>query len=322
VRQLLLVLVVACSPEGRSLRSDAAIDSPSDVAPRPDRPVNRVIVGSSQIFWSHGIFQCSLEFGCPDGPTLTQAVRATSTVFTRIDGGSGARTIAGDEQALFLVSGGSTDAMFVHRLDGSGDTALSIPRPLVQGPAVDSTFVYWAEPIDFGLAYTIRRASRSGDGTDASSVVGDRLEVEQLAFAHGQLWWLENRRVVRVDSAGGTAETTEVTADVLLGEDDALFVGRGISEGNGHWDSEIGRFDPDGSYHVIAQQIALDHTPRYLVRDGGRIYWSVDDGRIFSAPATGGAATAEPATSHFAFAVLPDRYLVDFTRDGFRSAPR
>ncbi len=325
MRLFVILALVGCSVPARELP-----DAPptTDAVPElaPDRQVNRVIVGEQRVIWSHGEFLCSLEFGCPTvGPGLTYAQRELNKAWTWIDGGVGARTIVGTESELFLVTGADYGQMYLRRLGGSGDSNMSIPRPMTVGPAIDATHVYWGDAAEPFRGYTIRRASRTGDGTDAVPVVTSEpaLGMDQLTYAAGHLWWIDAQSVVRVPIGGGTIERLPVYAGTITSIDDVIYVGTAHSNGDGTWTEEVGRFALNASYEVLAQRQTTGSLPRYIVRANGETYWSVGDGSLYHAPDGGPVSAVDVGDqAGYVFAVLPGEYLVGFNRTGFRSVPR
>ena len=143
-RALLLALLAGC-PAERPATPDGAVPTPDaeEEEPLPDRRVNNVIVGQTLTYWSHGEFICSLEFGCPSGPTITAFHAPLAKVSTWVDGGVGTWQITGSETELFYVNGDNSQEMYLKRLGGAGSAALSIPRPNLMGPTLDDTSVYW-----------------------------------------------------------------------------------------------------------------------------------------------------------------------------------
>lgn len=325
MRLFVIVALVGCSLPDREL-PDAA---PTDAVPerRPERQVNRVIAGENAIIWSHGQFVCSLEYGCPtEGPGLTYARPQVDQTWTWIDGGVGARTIVGTESELFLVTGPNYDQMYLRRLGGAGDLNMSIPRPLTVGPAIDATHVYWGDAVEPAGGYTIRRASRTGDGTDVVPVVTSEpaMGMEHLTYAAGHLWWIDtSQSVVRVPIAGGTIERLPVEAATITSIDDVIYVGTARSNGDGTWTEEVGRFASNADYETLAQRQTAGNVPRYIERAGTETFWSVGDGNIYRAPDGEPVSTIDVGDqAGHVFAVLPDRYLVEFNSAGFRSVPR
>jgi hypothetical protein len=322
IRAFVIVLLGGCAGE-RNSSPDAlpqAPDADTDAA-LPDRAVNDVIVGATRVLWSHGQFSCSLEFGCGSGPTVTGFSQTHLTVFPWVDGGVGTWQIAGTPDELFYLYGETHEDMYVRRRSGDGDTALSIPRPWLMGPAVDDLYVYWAEGRRYGPGFTIRRSSRSGDGSDAALVAETELGTERLTLAGGYVWWIELNQywLMRVPKTGGTPERVLSGVTALTGNRDSVYVGR---IGNGT--AEVGRVDDDGSYNVIASRSSSNLRVSYIVADEDLIHWSEWDGDVYFAPIAGGSVGSVAAADKHGhvFAVMPDRYLVEFRRDGFRSVPR
>ena len=331
MKRALLLLLAACpgersaQPDARGGSPDAVVDA-SQVGGLPDRRVNNVIVGETLTLWSHGEFICSLEFGCPQGPTVTGFHAPLNSVSTWVDGGVGTWQIAGTETELFLVNGESDQEMYLRRIGGVGHAALSIPRPYLMGPAVDDSFVYWAEGTIGFAGHELRRAARDGDGSDATTIASLDHGTEHLTYAAGYLWWTEfpNPQLTRVPVTGGTPERVLGFVTFVTAASDGVYVGRSLFAGGGVWDAEIGHVSTDGSYQPIARQPATDRAPRYIVADGEQIFWSLGDGSLYFAPIAGGSvgSIAVDDKAGFAFAVLPDRFLVELTRNGFRTVAR
>ena len=152
------------------------------------------------------------------------------------------------------------------------------------------------------------------------------LLTEHLTYAAGYLWWIElqNFWLTRVPVTGGTPERILASVSTLGISNDAVYVGRSISAGGGQWTAEIGRVNADGSYRVIASHPSNDAAPRYIVPHASLVFWSLGDGSLYFAPETGGSVgtVAVADKAGYAFAVLPDRFLVEFNRYGFRTVPR
>ena len=299
-----------------------------DGAPRadaglPERLVNNVIVGEQFIFWSHGDFSCPIELGCYPGPTISGFSEAQNRTFTVVDGGVGTRQIAGTEDELFYLYGQDTEHMYLMRLGGAASAALSIPRPRLRGPTVDDEYVYWAEGDLSGFELLIRRATRAGDGLDATTVATSPSELEHLTYSAGYLWWIGiPSSLNRVPVTGGTPERVLEQVTALAATTDGVYVGRWSGTGI---DAviEVGRVDTAGTYEVVASQPTPDTRVFYIVPEGDSLFWSATDGKLYVAPVTGGSVDSIATLSQgYVFAVLPDRYLVDFTRSGFRTIPR
>lgn len=327
-RVLFFALLTGCPSERAALPDSTIV--PADAAAGevlPDRQVNNVIVGQTLTFWSHGQFICSLEFGCPTGPTITAFHSPLKAVSTWVDGGVGTWQIAGSEAELFYVNGTDNQAMYLQRIGGAGTAALSIPRPNLMGPAVDDASVYWAEGNESQVGYAIRRASRGGDGTDAATLAMSSWGTERLTYADGHLWWIElgTSWLTRVPVTGGTPQRVLDNVIAMTASDDVVYVGRSTYDGTGgYWLTEIGRLSADVPYSVVASHVPAGGAPRYLVADSDLVFWSTWDGNLYFAPQAGGGVgtIAADDKAGFAFAVLPDRFLVEFSRYGFRTITR
>jgi hypothetical protein len=331
VRSLAIVALVGCSaPE----RDTAAVDAPPPVdAPGEqllERRVHQVLVGENTIIWTHGDFPpCSLEFGCSTrGPSLTYWNRNSGMIANRAENGTGSIAIAGSEQAFFIVTGLDYDQMYLRRVEGIDGVAMSVPRALTIGPALDSTYVYWGESRGTTEGgYTLYRATRTGDGGDRSVVATTESygPPAQLTYAAGFLWWLEpgTSRVTRVPVAGGAIEQPGY-AHTIAAFDDVVYAGRARSNGDGTYTSEVGRLDAAGAFEVIAQQTTNGASPRFIVKANEELYWSNNDGNVYRTDVAGGPIETIDARDDagYVFAVFPNEILVRFTRSGFNSIPR
>lgn len=330
MRSMLLLALCACGQPASALPADALApgDGPEDAA-LAEREVRKVLVGDHAIIWTHGTFPaCPADFGCVvTGPAVTVWDRTHDRLAGNYEGGVGSLGLAGAETAYFVVAGPDFDHMYLSRMGGDPVVNLSLPRALTTGPAVDARYVYWADSVDYRVAaYTIRRALRDGDGTDATEVVTLPVQPQpqQLTYAAGYLWWVSSLdKLQRVPASGGAIEDLPTSVQTLAAFDDVVYAGRSISNGDGTWTSEVGRFRTDGSFERLAVQ-SLAGFPRYLVQADHSLYWSVEDGNVYRVDLTGGAIETIAAHDRmgYAFAVLPDRLLVEFTRSGFRSVPR
>lgn len=324
---LLLAAATGCAgPSGA--HPDAAPDAPLDAAIEPyERTVNAVLVAGEDVFWSHGRFACALEYPCPlEGASVTTWRRSSNRATVRYEGGIGARSIVGDATERFFVTGLDLESTYVVR-DRGIPIGLSIPRPKTIGPALDATHVYWADRAIDQADYTLRRATRDGDGSDASVVAADVPmdgDSSDFVVASGHVWWLALGKLRRVPVTGGpVADVAPALAGprVLAAAGDAVYVAS-RTQATG---VEIGRVDADGAYTVLAQHVTPDaHVPRFLVATDDALYWSLRDGNIYRAPLAGGTVETIAAGDRLghAFAVLPDQILVELTGDSFRAIPR
>ena len=331
MRFLVIATLVGCSVPARdSATFDAPppVDAPS--AQPLERTVHQVLVGENTIIWTHGGFPpCSLEFGCSTyGPSLTYWNRNSRTIASRTENGTGSISIAGSEETFFIVTGLDYDQMYLRRVEGIEGVAMSVPRALTVGPALDSTYVYWGESRgtnDGG--YTLYHATRTGDGSDRSVVATTESggPPMQLTYAAELLWWIESgtSRVMRVPTAGGAIEQLGF-ASTLAAFDDVVYAGSPRSNGDGTYTNEVGRFDAAGAFEVIARQTTTGASPRFIVKSNEELYWSNRDGNLYRTDVAGGAIETIDARDDagYVFAVLPTEILVRFTRSGFNSIPR
>lgn len=331
MRTALVIAVVGCSTP--SAAPDAAPpDVAADAHPDPyDRTVNQVLLADDFIFWSHGRFGCPLEDPCIfDGPAVTAWWRGSGNASPRYSGGVGARGLVGTSDERFFVTGLELETMYLVR-DRGAPTALSVPRPYTIGPAIDATHVYWADATDPAAGYTIRRATRAGDGSDAIVLAtGVRPGgLDALVYAAGYVWWNGGVGVYRVPVTGGVPESVAPAlatshVHVLTARGDDVYVASSV---NGPVVAEVtslGRIDATGAYTLLAEHAPRTIWTRFLVAADDALYWSTRDGNIYRAPLAGGAVETIPVDDRvgYAFAVLPDQLLVEFTADGFRAIPR
>jgi len=329
---LAAVALVGCSGSAHPVAPDA---SAPDAAPPYEfrHTTTDVLVTAMDVHWSAGDFVCGLE-ACPaetPAPVLSFADRQPPTAFVAYEqeiAAVGPRQLAGDNGQLFYIEGTDLGSTFVKRYSGpTGNVALSIPRRLDIGPAVDASNVYWAETLD-GTSYAIRRASRNGDGTDATVVVptiavNDATRA-RLLQAGQQLWWIgTDGSLMRVPVTGGTPMPAIDHADTIAAAGDVVLVSRLVGLGTSQPHREIGTIT-SGTYQPLLT-LDANNPPRFLTAAENAVWWSNGDGNIYSVPLAGGAVTtaaAQMADGPQVFAVLPDRFLVDLTADSLRSVMR
>lgn len=332
MRAAILLAVVGCSTHGAT--PDAAPpDAPADaaIADPYDRTVNQVLVTEDFIFWSHGRFACSLEDPCVlEGPAVTSWWSGTGHASPRYTGGVGARSIVGTADERFFVTGLDFESMYLVR-DRGVPFAFSVPRALTIGPAIDATHVYWADTtVSFG-GYTLRRATRDGDGTDATVLATDvpMDGTPDLLHASGYIWWLGSGGVQRVPVTGGAPTTVapelQHYPSRITAHGDDVYVVSSPSNSLPGTATEIGHIALDGTYtRIVEVQQPLNFWPRFLVATADAVYWSRRDGNVYRAPIAGGEVETIVANDQagYAFAVLPDKILVEFTSEGFREIAR
>ncbi|MGE0402075.1 MAG: hypothetical protein AB7T06_35565 [Kofleriaceae bacterium] len=335
MRRLLLLALAACGSNPRAL-PDSAIE---DSAPAPDadediynRVVNHVLVLDDRVLWSHGQEACNLENPCAnDGPGLTSLSTYSNRAFVWYEGGVGSRFVTGTNDRQFFVTGPTPDTMFVMRTGSTGDSGMSVPRRWTVGPAVDATHVYWA---DWSFtqtteSYTLKRTLADGDGSvveELATVEFGQIHYEtEIVHAGGYIWWSSPAGLRRVPVTGGPAEVVApLYSTAIVATDDAIYVGARVSEPADH--IEIQRVAFDGTVTpLVTDAPAHWWKPlRFMLVVEDRVWWSAEDGNIYSVPTSGGSLTTTPVGEDAgrAFVVLPDKFLVHLGFDSYRAVPR
>lgn len=331
---VVLGLAAACSGSTQTTGADANGGTPADAPPYEfEHPTTDVLVTSMSVHWSQADFYCDSE-ACPaetPAVVLSFTDRDGVTAYTPYEGdfaAVGSRQLAGDDQQLFYMEGTDLNSMFVKRSGPGGIAALSIPRRLDIGPTVDASNVYWADSLD-GTSYTIRRASRGGDGTGATVVV-PTIDVNdprgaRLLQAGQKLWWIgASGSLMYVPVTGGTPMPIVDHANTIAAAGDVLLVSRLVGLGTQQPAGELGTVSATGTYQALLT-FDPNNAPMFLTAAENGAWWSTGDGNIYSVPLSGGAVTtvaAQMADGPQVFAVLPDRFLVDLTAHGLRSVMR
>jgi hypothetical protein len=315
------LVLVGCSPAAREVPAsnpDAPIPDASDV--EAAHPVTAVLVRDDGVMWSYGSEACSLEFGCwYGGPAVSYWEAKTNATWIHYDDSpAGAMTVVGSGKEAFIITGVTHEERYVKRLDNT--TALSLPRPWTRGPAVDDTYVYWAESsVAFG-PHVIRRALRNGDGSDAATIVADAGVVRSVAVVAGYVWWIAiSSGLQRAPVSGGVPEPIRTNANKLTTSTDGLVV-----ELLGNGQHELGVVDGAGSYRALAP---LTTELWFLVADDQNVYWSTATANssfaIHKTALAGGPVELTVGDMlDDVFAVTPTQYLVDFSTAGFRRIDR
>jgi hypothetical protein len=343
-RVLCVVTLVACTQGNRNDRGsevDAgqtvgdASSSDDSLPLSENRLTTAVIVGDSRVVWSRGDVQCP-DLGCPVdlvGSTLLSSDLAASNVTARVQSGEGFQVV-GDEDEVFYVSSAGQTGYTLTRLrlaDGESPQSLSIPRLYVSVPAVDATHVYWFERPLNGVS-ALRRASRTGDGSDvmtiATDVVGWNLVVfgGYVFFSKEVLISQQLHTVIfRVPVTGGTPEQLPIEMDsriVAVGEN-VMYVDYPLSPMEPPYPHRLVSMTADGTMQTIVDFASAAYVPYgYTVLDRGELFWTSYSGILYRMPATGGTPTMIGPGTVAAFGVTADSILYEFTSTGYKTFPR
>ena len=328
VRGLVAVAVVCgCSAGHPQARPDAT-DAPttSDAAWFDSRPATAVIVGPDRILWTQQHGGCPLETGCAVdiGPTLTMEERATGVVTTVINDNWGADELAGDDREVFLLLAGDNEntRVLARFRPGVSTTPelMSAPQVDPRGLVVDDSYVYWEAGGANGQGYSVYRASRGGDGSDAVAIFTGNLFIPQAVF-NGYLW----SGGTRLPVAGGAVEDILPGAQVFPAMTSAGLLATKPLDPSGYY-SDIGILAPDFSFHVLFPNVMQPYVPLWRpVADADELFWQGDTATLFRAQLTDTAYHADPRYPFGVgapFAVTSDAILYNFTRRGFDSIPR
>jgi len=326
VKRLCAVLVlVACSGPSRGEEETSTDATLPDAAPEQVRPVTDVFVApAGAVYWSYGLEVCSLEFGCwYGGPTVSMREASTPATWVIDDSGAGAMQLAGDDKGVFIVTGVTHEERYVKELGGP---ALSIPRPRTRGPAIDGTYVYWAEreSIVAGV-YMLRRATRTGDGSDVVTIAS-LPDVDKITLYTGYIWGFQSDGdLFRVPSAGGPVEIVMPHVFLMNVTTIGLVIGRSWWMNNQAF-AELGVIDASGAYTAL-HPLDPAGAVRYVVADERDLVWtsgSEPDITVFRKSLTTDAidVIASQVRHGNAIALTPDRILYDFTPEGFKTFTR
>ncbi len=332
MRAWLWVAITGCTSHGSTPFdpiSDASLDGAAgDDAPVwENRQVNAVVVGASRVAWSQSSDTCPLEgSGCPHmGATLLSADLATGVVERAVESRFGANGIAGADD-VFVITGNHDSRLLRSRPDAAPEL-ISTPWPTLSSPgaapAVDDTHVYW---LDESTQYLLRRASRSGDGSDATTIAMTELRPDRLMTFAGFLWWSTDNMTFRVAVTGGVPETVSLRGSILTTSPSRAFVVRQRDPGV-PTEYQIVTLAPDGTVDLVVDHITQLQAPQSLVVDGSELFWRGFDGEIYrmSSSQTEPVLVPGGADSSRAWApfnVTSTSILVHFTRDGFERLPR
>ena len=308
MRWPLLALVAACSSPHRGAALDApdapvvadasTIDSSAEWFARE---ATGVAQGASAIAWSEQEAQCGLEagFGC-HGPGPMVTLSSSAGITQLAISAYGATGIAGDETGWFYADRFTGALMRV--------TATSAPTMFASGmtsvPAVDAWYVYWFYAGGEGGTRGIFRASRSGDGSDATRIAQPTAFQDSLYLFAGDLWWWACSGVCDVYRASSSSPVR--TGATIVGADaNALY----LVEYGATWN--LVAMAANGTTTTLLANQPQQTSPRHLVADGGELFWTNGLGLYRAQP--GGTPTLAVATGSTVFAVTATQILYDFT---------
>jgi hypothetical protein len=224
------------------------------------------------------------------------------------------------------VNADSPDA-YVVRLrpnDANPSTPFSVPHFDVTFLGVDANYVYWFEPGINGDPGRMRRASRSGDGSDVVTIPGVRRGVIFSGFFWTSGCTGTDCTVQRTPVIGGSAEEVSQAGYIIGFDSTALYLGQPM-DANGHY-TRILSMTPDGATQILTDWIDQPYAPVFgpFVVSGGALYWTGSTGELHTVPTTGGTPALIPNVSTSGgepFAVVAGAVLYGFDGHGYKSAP-
>ena len=306
----LLLLLAACSSPHAS-HPDAADASTADSS--DDwfaREPTGVAIGSTSIAWSEQATGCGLEQGLDcHGPGPMVTVERAGQITQLAIGAYGAPGIAGDETGWFYPD--SFNGALMRVTAGSAPTTFA--TGMTRTPAVDATYVYWLDAGGEGIPFTIRRASRTGDGTDTSVIAQPTAFQDSLYVFAGDVWWWACTAQCEVHRATSTAPVR--TGVTIVGADaTALY----LMQYGTTWN--LLAMAPNGTTTTLLANQPQQTEPQHLIVDGGELFWTATAG-IYRSQPNGTPALAVP-TANNVFAVTPTQILYDFTPRGYATLAR
>ncbi len=304
-----LLLLAACSSPHHA--------QPPDAAPPPDstadyfaREATGVALGTSAIAWSEQPAGCGLEQGLDcHGPGPMVTVSDAGQLTQLAIGAYGAAAIAGDETGWFYSDDFTGALMRV--------TQPSAPTTFANGmtrvPAVDATHVYWLDAGGEGSPFAILRASRTGDGTDATAIAHPTAFQDTLYPFAGDIWWWACTTSCEVHRA--TSASPVRTGMTIVGADaNALYL---LQYGT-TWN--LLAMAPDGTTTTLLTNQPQQSAPQHLIADGGELFWTAGTGIYRALP--NGTPSLAVATATTVFTVTPTQILYDFTPRGYQTFAR
>jgi hypothetical protein len=319
------ILASGCAPAGRSPEAqdasvavDASADADTDARFDVVRLGTSVVTDGSGVVWSVGAQTCPVvSGGCSQsGPTVLLSSFPAGAATTLISSPNGAKVVVGDTSAAFVATEVAGQQALYRVTSGGSVTQLSTAG-FVGGPALDDQYVYWFEAEN----QAFKRALRTGDGTDAATVVTGVSTPQSVVVAGGYLWWIvaaEPSELDRVATGGGTPEVMLTNVNAIGASADVAYVSH--FEGSGIV-NDVLAIAADGSVQTVAGGLTQAQSALFMVADGVDVFWAGLDGGLYRVH-DGGALELIPGFTRSAFGVTADQILFDFTSTGYAAIPR
>jgi hypothetical protein len=314
-----------CSQPRNAAPADGAVHDAAAQEDAPPLPVfhrspTAVITGSTRVVWSLGNADCALEHGqeCPpESATVLASSAPSATPITWVHDRRGA-TIAGDENEVFFLNTDADAAFVVRARATDAPVAMSIPRLDVTGPVVDATYVYWAEGGTSPAPFSIRRTSRTGDGTDVELVTTSPLRPDGMFV----LWGYVIVGSTRAPVTGGdlVAFTSESDWRPLATGDDQLFIVQYMPPGGEH--IRIAAMSSDGTTQTLIADLPQFDAPMSGAYDRGELFWITSNGKLLRLTLPSDTPVELATDVRGPIGVTADAVLHDFTASGYKATPR
>jgi hypothetical protein len=324
---LCLATLGAC---GQPARSPDAGPEPGEADTQdstngPYRYGSSVVMGNSRVAWSLTQWPCALESG-PECPPPLDMVMTSSTPAETPQAWVQTRrgvSLVGDENELFFVNQDDYLNQYIVRVRPAAPNdyprAMNLPRPSIGGLVVDATHVYWCERGVNSAPLIVKRATRTGDGSDVETLATGYEFCPQFVF-NGYLF----AGVLRMPVTGGVPAsfTSETNWSVIAVGADRLYVEQWLDP-NGYR-SRLGTLTFDGVFATLVPDLAQYDSPmQFTVLDRDELFWTTTANRFYRMPVTGGAPVLIGSLSAIEpFAVSADSILYGFTELGYKTMAR
>ncbi|MDB4958400.1 MAG: hypothetical protein JWO36_5969 [Myxococcales bacterium] len=230
-------------------------------------------------------------------------------------------TLVGDENELFYLNRDNEVGTFLVRVRPTAMNhaaePISIPRLDVTGPAVDDTYVYWSEGSTSG--FLLRRALRSGDGSDVTTIATTPLRPEGMVVFGGFLYWGS----LRVPVTGGTPApfTSEPDVGIIAVGANVLYVAQYLPP-NGYT-VRVATMTVNGDMQTLVDLPQYEAPVFNCILDRGQLFWTTTHSTLNRMEAVGSTPVAiGNVDSSQAFGLTADAILYRFTETGYQTMPR